>query len=183
MQLDHCAGSPASANGSVFLENLTIGAVWEPLSFRLDRFKGLTFSARPEPGAQPKYDGLGANLIVLSKRRLSRRMLAIFKVDEEWKLFDGDIEYPLTSVAVSWKTGMSIIPGILSVATLVLNHNAVITEIKYFRPSLRHWFEGGWALEDIDIGHLIARLSKNPIGLSRLERALKMGEESRNLPR
>jgi hypothetical protein len=110
-------------------------------------------------------------------------MLAIFKVDEEWKLFDGDIEYPLTSVAVSWKTGMSIIPGILSVATLVLNHNAVITEIKYFRPSLRHWFEGGWALEDIDIGHLIARLSKNPIGLSRLERALKMGEESRNLPR
>jgi len=105
-------------------------------------------------------------------------MLAIYKVAETWMLFDGDIEHPLTSVAVSWTPGMQIIPGIFGLATLVLNCNGVVTEIKYFRPSLRHLFEGGWALEDIDIGHLIVRLSKNPVGLLRLESALKMEEES-----
>ena len=183
MQIKQRPASPNSSGSFVSLENLTAGAIWEPISFRLDRFTGLIFSVRKELGAQPIPNGLGANVITVSKGGLSRRMLAIFKVDEEWTLFDGDIERPLTSVAVSWTPGLQIIPGIFSLATLALNCNGVVTEIKYFRPSLRHWFEGGWSMEDIDIGHLIAGLSKNPIGLSRLESALKMVEESGSWPR
>lgn len=102
-------------------------------------------------------------------------MLAIFKVGEEWTLFDGQIEYPLESVSVSWNAGVHLVPRVLSLATITVTCNGFATEFRYFRPSLRHWFEGGWALEDIDIGYLIAQLSKNPIGLSRLDSALKMG--------
>jgi hypothetical protein len=178
MQIEQRAASPDSSGNLVSLKNLTDGAIWEPLSFRMDRSTGLIVSVRRELGVQPIPDGLGANLITVSKGRLSRRMLAIFKVADAWVLFDGDIEHPLTSVALSWTPGMQIIPGILSLATLALNCNGVVTEIKYFRPSLRHWFEGGWALEDVDIGHVIARLSKNPVGLLRLDSALKMNEES-----
>ena len=178
MQIEQRAAYPDSSDNFVFLKNLTAGAIWEPLSFRMDRSTGLIFSVRRELGVQPIPNGLGANVITVSKGRLSRRMLAIFKVAEAWMLFDGDIEHPLTSVAVSWTPGMQIIPGFFGFATLALNCNGVVIEIKYFRPSLRHWFEGGWALEDIDIGHLIARLSKNPVGLLRLESALKMDEES-----
>ena len=178
MQIEKRAASPDSSGSFVYLKNLTAGAIWEPLAFRLNRFTGVTFSVRKELGARPTPNGIGARVITVSKSGLSKRMLAIYKVAEEWTLFDGDIAYPLTSVAVSWTPGMQIFPGVFSFATLALNCNGVVTEINYFRPSLRHWFEGGWALEDIDIGHLIARLSKNPIGLSRLDSALKMGEES-----
>jgi hypothetical protein len=178
MQIEQRAISPDSSGSFVSLSNLTAGAIWEPLSFRLDRFTGLIFTARKERGAQLIPDGLGANVITLSKGGLSRRMLAIYKVGEEWKLFDGNIEHPLASVTVSWAPGTQIIPRVFSLATLKFICNGIVTEIKYFRPSLRHWFEGGWALEDIDIGHLIARLSKNPVGLLRLDSALKMGKEA-----
>jgi hypothetical protein len=178
MQIEQRSTCTKSSDRFIQLHNLTSGAIWEPLSFRLDRFTGLNLSVRKTPVEQPGHHGLGANLITLSNGRLSRRTLAIFKVAEVWMLFDGVFARPLTGISTSWMQGVRIIPGVFSLATLALSCDGVVTEIKYFRPTLRHWFEGGWALEDIDIGHLIARLSKNPAGLSRLEHALKLGEES-----
>jgi hypothetical protein len=167
------AGSDSSH--SISITNLTAGAIWEPESFRLDRSIGLVSSVCKDRGQQRTSDGLGAKVVVVSDGQASRLTLAIFKVEEKWMLFDGHSERPLESVAVSWRPGIQIIPGLLSFATLILNIDGDATEIQYLRPSLRHWFEEGWALDDIDIGHLVARLSKNPLGLARLEHALTFG--------
>jgi hypothetical protein len=175
MQIEQGIVGPDTSHRIISLTNLTAGAIWEPQSFRLDRSTGQIFSVCKERGQQSTSDGLGAKVVKLSDGQASRLTLAIFKAEEKWMLFDGHCEHPLDSVAVSWQPGIKIIPGVLSFAALIVQTNCSTIEIRYLRPSLRHWFEGGWALDDIDIGHLIARLSKNPIGLARLEHSLTVG--------
>ena len=175
MQIKQTIGTPVRR--IVSLANLTTGAILEPLSFKLDRATGLIAAVRKERLEERAPDGIGANVITFSKGRLGRRLLAIYKAaDGEWMFFDGKHEYHLEAVVFTWKKGVLIIPGVFSLAILELNCAGVVSSVNYFRPYLRYWSEGGWALEDIDIGHLIARLSKNPAGRARLDDALKMGQ-------
>lgn len=178
MQIKYSADLPNCSSGCVSLANLTAGAIWEPLSFILNRSTAIVSLDRRRHTKESVTDGLGTTVVTLSKGGLSRRILAIYNVEGEWTLFDGHHEHPLKSVVVTWERGVSIIPGVFSIATLKLNCGGVVAEIKYFRPHLRHWFESGWALEDIDIGHLIARLSRNPLGRTRLDNALKTGKRT-----
>lgn len=180
MQINQSADSPKHHDSVISLKNLTAGAIWEARSFTLDRSAGMNFlvgEVRPDDLGTV---GIAAYVITFSEGSLSRRLLAIYKVADEWMLFDGKNERALKSVLVAWTPGIKIFPGFISLATLQLRFNGVDTIIKYFRPSLRHWFEGGWSMEDIDIGHQIACLSKNPSGLIRLESALKMGIVAKN---
>jgi len=169
--INNIVDSLKSAGRVIALSNLTTGAIWEPLSFRLDRSTGLVSSLRAEPISS---HGIGANVIELSGGTLSRRILAIYKISDEWMLFDGKHEHPLKNVTLAWTRGLRIIPGFLCLAKLTLYCNGTSTEITYFRPSFRHWFEGGWTLDDIDIGNYIFCLGANPAARMRLDAALKV---------
>ncbi len=158
----------------VVLSNLTCGSIFAPLAFELNRDSGLRAPIPKNLVSQRVPHGVGANVITVAEFAMSTRMLAIYKVAGKWQIFDGQDEHDLENVEVTWKQSRTLLPGFVSFATLTLATKASQVVVDYFRPTLRQWFEDGWTLDDIDIAHLIARVSKNPDGLQRLDHALQM---------
>lgn len=144
MQIKHSVDTPDRERRIVSLANLTTGAIWEPLSFELDRATGLIAAVRKERVEEPVPDGVGANVITFSKDGLGKRLLAIYKeADGEWMFFDGKYEYHLEAVVITWTKDVRIIPGVFSLAILELNCAGVVSTVNYFRPFLRYWSDGG----------------------------------------
>lgn len=154
-------------SANVYLSNLSYGAIWEAFSFTLNRSTGSIFSNRKRPSAGAADDGEGAYVVTWEKNGLSRRMLAIYLVADEWMLFDGVQEFPLQGVAVTWTRHIPLFPGFISLATLTLRREGGSTSITYFRPTLRYFFERWWSFDDIDMGHNIFTLSHDSAMLAR----------------
>lgn len=142
----------------IIIRNLTSGALWEPRFFLLHRETCVWSPARQE-GLSAKANGLGATLLTVTNNRLERRLLALYLLGDDWMIFDGAREVEGTKVCATWQAQFP--SSGIGLASLSLKGNDSPTTITYLRPWLRHWFEGGWALNDIDIGWLIAHYMKN----------------------
>ncbi|WP_143171499.1 hypothetical protein [Rhizobacter sp. OV335] len=87
-------------------------------------------------------------------------------------LFDGRRARALERVEILWsRSRMHIFDA--GNATLQIKNVVASVSIPYLRPWLRHWFEDGWALDDIDIGWVIGHLASDAGAKVRLLEALR----------
>lgn len=163
---------PDSGFSMVRLQNLASGAPWEPRFFELDRTGKKSRAIRRMASMPSKPSGLGSRLLVVLNGRLTSRFLAVYFIDGEWKLFDGECERSLANTTAVWRKDTSIAGG-LGLAVLSLELPGSMKTITYFRPWLRHWFEGGWSLDDVDMGCVTASLIGSEAARSRLASALQ----------
>jgi hypothetical protein len=117
--------------------------------------------------------GVGSYLLTLEDGKIKRRMLAIFSIENQWKIFDGRQCLKLDDVSLEWKSHWSILGG-FGIASLSVSTPSEHYVIKYFRPWLRFWSEDMWTLNEIDIGWLISSYAHDPEARLRLATALQM---------
>jgi hypothetical protein len=117
-------------------------------------------------------------LLTVSKGRLSTRLLAIYLVNSEWIVFDGEREDRISNVVATWEEGPSLLGG-LGIASLSLQIAGSQETITYFRPWLRHWFESGWSLNDVDIAWVVPHLIADEAARARLRQALDVEQHTR----
>lgn len=149
----------------MLLRNLTLAAPWTPRFYNLDWNSGV-WKPTAAPASDSRVSGYGSTLLTLTDRGWIKRLLAIYLRNGEWKIFDGELEMPLIGDIAKWRSQK------IGQASLTLHSSTGDKRIVYFRPWLRHWFEGGWSLDDIDIAHLISRGSMDSDVLPRLQRAI-----------
>jgi hypothetical protein len=148
----------------IFLRNLTSSAPWEPRFFRLDHLSG-EISGVQSLDTSDHATGLASGLITFSAAGFRKKVLAIFMNNSEWFFFDGIKSLRANEVRANWQ---SRLPGF---AELSLDFDKSTRVISYIRPWLRHSFEGGWKLEDVDIGFVINKCLNDDDALSRMRRA------------
>ena len=153
----------------IILSNLTSGARWEPLFYRLDRITGASTGVS-KLDASEKAIGLGSSLLTVSSGRLTKRLLGIYCDNEKWLIFDGEREIRIEEVKATWKAGPSLLG--FGLASLKLEFANTVETITYIRPWLRHAFEGGWTLTDIDIAWVVTECIGDEAVRVRLRRSL-----------
>ena len=136
----------------MILRNLTAGAPWEPRFYRVNRITGASTGVS-KLDALEKAIGLGSSLLTVSNGRLAKRLLGIYWDNEKWLIFDGEREVHIDEVKATWKAGPALLGFCL--ASLKLEFANTVETITYIRPWLRHAFEGGWTLTDIDIAWVV----------------------------
>lgn len=147
------------------LRNHAAGAPWTPRFFSLDEKRAI-WSGAGKAAARAGIAGFASTLLTLVDGRLVTRLLAVYLSDDTWMVFDGEREWPAAELSSTWHGGRFV--G-LGPATLTLRTGTGSQSITYLRPWVRHWFEGGWALEDIDIAHFVHSCTSNPAVLPRLK--------------
>jgi len=101
--------------------------------------------------------GVGSTVLVMREQRLIKSLFAIYWDGARWVVFDGDSHVGIEGMHVTCNKGWWFL-GLFQRASLVLDGPAMHRTVVYLRPTLRHWFVGGWKLDDIDIGRMIADL-------------------------
>ncbi len=119
--------------------------------------------------------GMASTVLCISPFRPFRRLLAIYLDGESWRIFEGEREFHLTCVAVSWRVKWEF-PWLGLFAEFSVKSEGQTLRYVYFRPNFRQFFEGGWALDDSDIGSVIAGLAAKSVTRDRVKAALEMSE-------
>lgn len=151
----------------LFLRNLTPGAPWSPRFYSLDETSGIWESQAAHSSGNP-VSGYASTLLTLSNDGWTKKLYAIYLRNKRWMIFDGDQEIPLDEAIIDRR------PTKIGQASMTLESSVGRKSIAYLRPWIRHWFEGGWSLDDIDIANLISQSSKDTNVLTRLQRALNL---------
>ena len=154
----------------ITLRNLASSAPWVPRFYDLDLVAGKWIAINDQERAT-RVAGLGSHLITIINGRLARRFLAIYKIEGTWFVFDGDREIVADHIHSTWSSGPFAFIGV-GTASLTLATKEATKTIHYWRPWLRHWFEGGWALSDIDIACVIEVCLSDSVARLRLGQAL-----------
>ncbi|WP_157597687.1 MULTISPECIES: hypothetical protein [unclassified Rhizobacter] len=165
----------SKSHRKVVLRNLTSGAPWETEFFELDTsnasFKVLS-SCIAEKG---KPVGFGSKVVSILRGKPLRIFLAVYFAENEWRFFDGHDDFSLKDLNVRWRRyGVQILS--FGVASLDVSSPSGSKSINYFRPWVRHWFEEGWSLDDIDIGWVVSHLSSDADAKARLIQVLGLSE-------
>lgn len=160
----------SSSPRKVVLRNLTNGAPWQAELFEL-AIEGPSFKSLKEEAEKGGAVGFGSKVIGFSKGRLREVFLAVYFLENEWIVFDGCRARALGSVSVRWSVSRFNILG-AGIATLHISDDVESESVSYFRPWLRHWFEDGWSLDDVDIGWVVGHLASNADAKVRLLEAL-----------
>lgn len=157
-----------NANSSVMLlRNFTASAPLSPHFYCLNGNDG-AWEDVDIPKAKAHISGYGSTLVTFSDLRIVKKLLAVYLRDDAWMIYDGEQEVPLAGCVAKW--GLENFGR----ASLTLQSSTANKTITYLRPWLRLWFESGWALDDIDIAHLICQCINDKEVLPRLERALQV---------
>lgn len=154
-------------SGVMLLRNLAAGAPLSPHFYCLDGNNG-TWEGVTVPKSKAHISGYGSTLIAFSDGRWIKKLLAVYLRNGAWMIYDGEQEVPLAGGVAKWGLGN------VGRASLTLQLSTANKTIAYLRPWLRLWFESGWALDDIDIAHLICQCINDKDVLPRLERALEV---------
>lgn len=149
----------------MLLRNLTPSAPLSPHFYCLNGNDG-NWEGVTVPKAKTHISGYGSTLITFSDRRRIKKLLAVYLRNSTWMIYDGEQELPLAGSVSKWALEN------VGRASLTLQSSTANKTIAYLRPWLRLWFESGWALDDIDIAHLICQCINDKEVLPRLERAL-----------
>jgi hypothetical protein len=158
---------------SVVLRNLTSGAPWEAGLFELDVKKSTVRRLPEDVSNKGRAVGFGSKVIAFFGGKPRKIFLAVYFIENEWIFFDGLEARPLSSVNIQWsRSKIHIFDA--GIATLRITNVVASVSIAYVRPWLRHWFEDGWALNDIDIGWVISHLASDADAKVRLLKALKI---------
>ena len=161
----------------IILRNLTSGAPWAPRFYRLDRNTSASTGARRLVDPSDHIVGIGSRLLTISSGRLVWRLLAIYLDRDEWMVFDGEREIYINEVTATWEAGPSL--GGVGLASLKLERANFVETISYVRPWLRHWFENGWSLTDVDIAWVLPQCIDSDDARERLRRSLDVGRNQR----
>jgi hypothetical protein len=158
--------------GTVVLRNLTSGAPWQAEFFELDAGRSSIRRLPENISNKGKAVGFGSKAIAFSRVKPYEVFLAAYFAENEWMLFDGRRARALKSVEIQWsRSKIHILDA--GIATLQITDVVASVSIPYLRPWLRHWFEDGWALDDIDIGCVISHLASDAGAKARLLEALR----------
>lgn len=120
------------------------------------------------PKSKTHIAGYRSTLIALSDGRWVKKLLAVYLRNGTWMIYDGEQEVPLAVEGAQWTRGN------FGRACLTLESSTANKSIAYLRPWLRLWFEGRWALDDIDIACLIYKCINDKAILPGLEQALEV---------
>lgn len=153
----------------IILRNLTAGAPWEPRFYRLNRPTG-ALTGVSKLGMSEHVIGFGSCLFTVSNGQLAKRLLGVYWDNEKWLIFDGEREVRIDEVKATWKAGPAFLG--LGLASLKLEFANSVEMITYIRPWLRHAFEGGWTLTDIDIAWVVTECLGDEAARLRLLRSL-----------
>lgn len=154
----------------IVLRNLAAGAPWASRFFRLDRSTGIATGFRTL-GPSEHVVGIGSRLLARSDGHCAVTLLGIYVEQAEWIFLDGEQHVRIENVTASWNAGPSLLGG-LGLASLKVKLPTSTKSMTYLRPWLRHWFEGGWTLSDIDIACVSPQLLTDEAARTRLLRAL-----------
>lgn len=154
----------------ILLRNFTCGAAWTPPFYSLDE-NGWAWKGVKVPKSKTHISGYGSTVISFSNGRLIKILLAVYARNGTWMIFDGEQELSVAGARAKRSLG-NFYRTFLTLQTPKANKT-----LNYFRPWLRHWFEEGWTLDDIDIANLICHCINDKDVIPKLERAL----ESTNL--
>lgn len=157
----------------VLLRNFTASAPWASRFYFLDGNSG-EWEGISTPTSQACISGYASTLITCSDGVYIKKLFAIYLRNDLWMIFDGEREIQLLRSAAQW------MPRNFGRASLFLKSSSNSNTITYWKPWLRHWFEDGWSLNDIDIAHLICRGINDKAVLVRLEEALKIANSKGN---
>lgn len=157
----------------MILSNIASGACWSSPLYRFDHLNGNYTRLYNEQDSEQKVIGLASELIVFTSGRFQSRLIAIYYLRGDWLIFDGATQTRLSEINIERRTSDFVSSSILG--CLTIKRDGIINKILYFRPLLRHLFEDGWAIDDIDIGCVIERLANDEAARSRLLRVF-LGE-------
>jgi hypothetical protein len=160
-----------SLSGRFFLRNLTGGAAWQPEFFDLNVGKVIEYSGR-DSLRSAKAEGFASKVIGIFNGKFREVFFAIFFHENEWMVFDGQEVRLLGDVNIEWHRSRISLFG-AGIATLKISDAVESKSISYFRPWLRHWFEDGWSIDDIDVGWVIKHLASDADAKVRLLKVLQ----------
>lgn len=161
----------------IVLQNLTSSAPWEPRYYCLNAKNATWIGRRGIESAQDVH-GIGSTCYEITERGLCKRLLAFYRHSNDWFIFDGKVANKRDDVVADWRSA-SLPSRLLGIAVLRLEIAGSVKDLVYVRPWLRHCFEGGWALEDVDIAWLIPKLASDEASRQRLLHALQAEDEQR----
>lgn len=119
----------------------------------------------------------GFGQLVFGAKGVQRTVIGIFYFKDQWFICRNSDAIPLDEAEIFWKC-RKFIPGFIEIAALSFSYKDKIFETNYFRPTFRHVFEGGWGLNDVDMGFLIAQAAKNDAVRSRLLEAINNAQSN-----
>lgn len=150
------------------IQNLASGAFWAPPYYNLTPSSGTWTSVHALPPGG-RISGIGSH-VICTEHGVRKRFLAVYFDENVFHIFDGIREIKASSASATWRKARWP-RSLLGLAELGISINGKKETITYFRPSLRHWFEGG-TLNDTDMAHAVNTYVNDSEAKERLLNAL-----------
>ena len=153
-------GQEMAISNRIFLQNDSLGSRFQPLGFLIDPNDPSTFVDQVRTSGEHRASGFGSFVWAANHGIPKKVFVGVYVSRGIWKCRVGTRIYDLDSLHCSWrKVGISL--GGLGLAELKILANGTEDRLFYFRPWLRHWFEGMWSQGDIDIGATLSGLAND----------------------
>lgn len=140
------------------LENMMTSLPFAAEGFEV-KDEGFSVIKKGDKVADERYVGWGQMLLEVGAIP-RKKLVGVFVKEAVPHVYLGGITLQLDQ-GITWSCRV-LIPGILEIARLGFTHNDRGVFINYFRPTMRHVFDGEWwTLDDNDVGFTIFRLSND----------------------